>query len=383
MENSNSAWAAAASSSMSHLSHAHSSSIIRPDFVFDPTPWDAPHNGFTMGPILGRGSFGVVFSATANGLTASTLPVAVKLLRPPRSLPEAQQLEEEAQVHRYLTTLKCDAIMPLQSAHNFKSSGQRMLVMPLADGGTLLDLLLRDGPLSETAACATTKRIVTALAAMHEAGVIHRDVSAKNIVIDSRTGARLCDFGLAWDLTRPDVRDRSRPIGTPESCAPEIFGRHGSPRIYSAAGDIYALGVLAVNALAGYAPFRMERKCAEWPSGERQVFENDIPTQFRSLAWGSVWHKVSAEAKDLILRCLDKNPDKRPTANQLLNHPWLSPMTPKTFVPSDHRFNSKDSNNASTLQSEDAYIEGIAMSGSIVASDGEDNECWSPRASER
>ena len=302
--------------------------------AFDPTPWECPQHGFTMGPVLGRGSFGAVIFATKNSDT-SAAPLAIKLFPPPQSQSDAQKQDEEALVHRRLTTLGCDAIMPLLSAHFFKSSGQRMLVMPLSDCGTLLDILLRDGPLTEVNARVVIKRIITALATMHEAGVIHRDVSAKNIVLDSKGSARLCDFGLAWDLSRPDIRNRLRPIGTPESCAPEIYSRNGAQRVYSAAGDIFGLGVIAVNVLAGYAPFRSERKCANWPYGERQVFENDISTQFCSLAWGSVWQKVSTDAKELISRCLDKNPNKRPTADQLLNHSWLSP--PTTSVSSDSR----------------------------------------------
>ena len=130
--------------------------------------------------------------------------------------------------------------------------GRPYFVMELLEGHSVEDRLHRQGPLSLDEALAILGPLGEALQAAHDAGVVHRDVKASNVLVVGER-VKLLDFGTA-KLLRPDsVADvtNARPLGTPSAMAPEqIRGVAVDPR-----ADVYGLAVLAFPMLTGRLPF--------------------------------------------------------------------------------------------------------------------------------
>jgi len=130
------------------------------------------------------------------------------------------------------------------------ASGEPFVVMPEVEGETLRARLDREKKLDERDAWRALRPIAEALAAAHEAGVVHRDVKPDNVIVSS-SGAKLVDFGLARKENVPKVTATGAPIGTPTYMAPEQWWNQA----VGPAADQYALGVTLFEAIAGAPPF--------------------------------------------------------------------------------------------------------------------------------
>lgn len=190
------------------------------------------------------------------------------------------------------------------------------LVMELMKGGELLDRLRYIKFFSEREASAIMHTVVSTVNYLHQNGVVHRDLKPSNILYATETTSpealRICDFGFAKQL-RAENGLLMTPCYTANFVAPEVLKRQG----YDAACDIWSLGVLLYTLISGQTPF------ANGP--------NDTPTEilhriaeskldFRS----GTWLNVSNEAKDLVASMLHVEPHRRPTATQILQHPWIT-----------------------------------------------------------
>lgn len=120
---------------------------------------------------------------------------------------------------------------------------------------------------------------------------------------------RVCDFGLAV-RTRPD-RPMRAMVGSAYYTAPEIVNREG----YSLAVDVWSLGAALFLLLSGRVPFGQGAK------KKAQVYEAIKKEPLRLT--GSAWERVSASAKELVAGMLEREPSKRYTIEQVLEHPWL------------------------------------------------------------
>ena len=174
-------------------------------------------------------------------------PVAVKLLHSSfAGEPEAQaRFESEA---RHAAALSNENVARVydygQPAH-----GQSYLVMELIDGLSLADVLTC-GPVDAARAMDIVGQVAAGLQAAHSAGLIHRDIKA-NILFMSDGIARITDFGIAHAVGSAPLTETGMVIGTPGYLAPErIAGAAGD-----AASDLYALGIVAYECLAGVRPF--------------------------------------------------------------------------------------------------------------------------------
>lgn len=177
--------------------------------------------------------------------------VAVKVLA-------SELAEDAAYVDRFRTEARRVAalshphLVPVYHAGEDTIDGQRLLylVMPLLHE-SLEDVLQREGKLPSAEAVSLVLQIADGLQAAHEKGLIHRDVKPGNILLDAEGQALLADFGLAREVRR-DAREITRqPWGTPEYMAPEQLQGGASDQ----RADIYALGVVLYELLAGKRPF--------------------------------------------------------------------------------------------------------------------------------
>lgn len=189
------------------------------------------------------------------------------------------------------------------------------LVMELMRGGELLDRILRHKFFSEREASAVMQVIVSTVQYLHLHGVVHRDLKPSNILYATEAGnpeaLRICDFGFAKQL-RAENGLLMTPCYTANFVAPEVLKRQG----YDAACDIWSLGILLYTMLAGQTPF------ANGASDSPAQILQRISEGRVDLESGN-WVSVSTEAKDLVQKMLHLDPNRRPTASQVLQHNWI------------------------------------------------------------
>ncbi|MEV5576983.1 serine/threonine-protein kinase [Streptomyces parvus] len=176
------------------------------------------------------------------------------------------------------------------------------LVMDLIDGPDLHRYLRENGPLTPIAAALLTAQIADALAASHADGVVHRDLKPANVLLDERDGGMtpmLTDFGIARLADSPGLTRTHEFVGTPAYVAPE--SAEGRPQ--TSAVDIYGAGILLYELVTGRPPFAggtalevLHRHLSEEPRRPSTVPD-------------PLW--------TVIERCLRKDPDQRPSAENL------------------------------------------------------------------
>src|SRR6266508_1439399 len=256
--------------------------------------------GDSLGPyrleeLLGEGGMGLVFKAVreSDGET-----VALKILKLELTGDEVfrRRFEQEA---RAAAEVREPHLVPILEAG--EADGRSYLAVGYVEGDTLDERLRRDGPLG----LEETVRLVTdvgmGLDALHDKGVVHRDVKASNIIIAQQEGhAKLTDFGLAKGraytvLTRP-----GQVMGTLDYLAPELIkGRPAEP-----ASDIYALGCTVFEAVTGRTPF-----------ADKTLFQvglahlEEAPPDPASLQPG-----LSTEFSQAVLSALAKEGSDRPSS---------------------------------------------------------------------
>ena len=177
-------------------------------------------------------------------------------------------------------------------------NGQHFLTMEYIDGEDLSSLLRRIGRLPPDKALETAHQICAGLAAAHDCGLLHRDLKPANIMLDGRGRVRITDFGLA--LSSADATGRSETAGTPAYMAPEQIGK-GEASVRS---DIYSLGLVFYELFTGHLPYQANT-AIEW---RRAHLESSPRTP------SSVVKDIDPAVESAILRCLQKDPAKRPSS---------------------------------------------------------------------
>ncbi|GAA2995746.1 serine/threonine-protein kinase [Streptosporangium longisporum] len=184
------------------------------------------------------------------------------------------------------------------------------VVMRLLDGRPLSDRIA-EGPLPWAEAALIAARLATVLAVAHERGIVHRDVTAENVLLTS-TGAKLLDFGIAAFIGEDDD-DRASDYGTPPYVAPErLTGTVADP-----ASDVYALGVLLFEMLTGAPPYP-ERT---WEEIENVHREGPPPV--------AEVPGMPARIGALCQSCLLERPEARPRAQEVADGLRLALAPPR------------------------------------------------------
>ncbi|OLO33025.1 serine/threonine protein kinase [Streptomyces sp. MNU77] len=176
------------------------------------------------------------------------------------------------------------------------------LVMDLVDGPDLHRYLRENGPLTPVAASLLTAQIADALAASHADGVVHRDLKPANVLLDERDGQMhpmLTDFGIARLADSPGLTRTHEFVGTPAYVAPE--SAEGRPQ--TSAVDIYGAGILLYELVTGRPPFA--------GGTALEVLHRHLSEEPRRPS------TVPAPLWTVIERCLSKDPDRRPSAENL------------------------------------------------------------------
>jgi len=195
---------------------------------------------------IGAGGYCEVWRATD---TVLTRPVAVKLLHA-RYASQGEALARFKAEARHAGALSHENIARVYD-YGEPADGQSYLVMELVDGPSLADRLT-GRPLGARATMDLVAQVAAGLQAAHSAGLIHRDIKPANILFTSRGGVRITDFGIAHAVGSTPLTSTGMVMGTPGYIAPErVSGAQAGP-----ASDLYALGIVAYECLAGSQPFR-------------------------------------------------------------------------------------------------------------------------------
>jgi serine/threonine protein kinase/tetratricopeptide (TPR) repeat protein len=278
-------------------------STVAAEVPVDPLVGRTFDDKYRLDARLGEGGMGTVYRATHLLIDR---PVAIKVLN-------ERFVTDEAAQERFSREARAAGRLQHTNAVSVTDFGRTQdglvyIVMELLEGRSLRDLLAREAPLDNARAVSLMLQISAAVAAAHEAGIIHRDLKPGNIFVVQRKHAppiiKVLDFGIAKLATEADGREVKNitqtgvMIGTPRYMSPEqCDGAELTP-----ASDVYSLGVILYEMLAGTTPFSGPTPLAvalkhssEKPRPPRE-FVNTIPQAL----------------EDVVLRALEKKADDRP-----------------------------------------------------------------------
>mmetsp|Transcript_23459 Transcript_23459/g.55251 ORF Transcript_23459/g.55251 Transcript_23459/m.55251 type:complete len:432 (+) Transcript_23459:280-1575(+) len=237
---------------------------------------------------------------------------------------DKQMIEERfhgmmEQFHTEIEALRAlDHPSIIQLLDVFISEEKIFIVMELMEGGELFDYVVQKGTLTEDEASDIVRKVTSAMVYMHSQNIVHRDLKPENLLLRRKPNGpqdsvdvKIIDFGLSKCMTEPVAQSF---LGTRGYLAPEMLQR----RDYTKAVDTWALGVIVFVLLCGCLPF--DDDSATVPSDDlvRAKFVLRFPRWAKNL---------SPSAKDLLSHLLDVNPSRRYTAEQALDHPWVTGKT--------------------------------------------------------
>jgi len=175
------------------------------------------------------------------------------------------------------------------------------LVMEFVAGGELFDRIVEQDSYSEKEAATVIRQITSIVQFVHSKNVVHRDLKPENLLYADKAGTelKLCDFGLADTIDDNELL--TAIVGSTTYMAPEVAKGMG----YDKSVDLYSIGVILYILPCGYPPFEPEAG----------IIDLEFPVK--------EWSEMSKSVIELITTLLSGESTRRPTATQLLQHPWI------------------------------------------------------------
>jgi serine/threonine protein kinase len=263
--------------------------------------------------LLGQGGMGLVYLARDPGLKRD---VAVKVLAP--------EAAADANAHkRFIREAQAAAavahpnVVAIHQVGELQASGAPYFVMQYVEGRTLEQEFPRGTPAAEPTARRIVAEIAAALAAAHARDVVHRDIKPSNVMLDPQSGrAIVVDFGISAAAVRTPGATNTRltaqgiSLGTPRYMSPE----QAEGGELDGKTDVYSLGLIAFELLTGRPVFETK--------GAMALIAAHINTPPPRLA--ELRPEIDPAFADIVQRCLEKHPDGRPTAQDIVQ--LLQPM---------------------------------------------------------
>ena len=256
-------------------------------------------NRFELDREIGAGGMSRVFLGRDEILDR---PVAVKILRKQYGGTDiGARFQREG---RTAARLSHPVVVRVYDAGESEFEGHEVsyIVMEYVPGGDLKDLIREHESLPGPRLAAIGERVAAALAYAHERGIVHRDIKPHNILLDERGAPRLTDFGIARALDATQATRTGAYLGTAVYSPPEqLKGEKVTPK-----SDVYSLGVTLYEAAIGELPFTG----STLEIANQHVGSEPVPPTQRGA-------DLNEDLEALILSCLAKDPDARPTAEAL------------------------------------------------------------------
>ncbi|HEX8928271.1 MAG TPA: serine/threonine-protein kinase, partial [Actinomycetota bacterium] len=244
---------------------------------------------------IGQGGMGVVWRAQDTLLGRE---VAIKEVRLPPTIPDSERSSMRARVlreARAAARLNHPGVVTLYDVIN--EQGHAFIVMELINAPTLAQVVAQQGPLEPRRAARIGAQVAAALAAAHQAGIVHRDVKPANVMVLGDS-ARLTDFGIARVKGDPKLTSTGLIVGSPAYMAPEqASGAAAGPE-----ADLWGLGATLYYAVEGRPPFERDGQIAILTA-----VVNDAPRA----------PERAGELAPVIVALLSKDPAQRPSAAEL------------------------------------------------------------------
>ncbi|XP_022760229.1 mitogen-activated protein kinase kinase kinase YODA-like [Durio zibethinus] len=267
----------------------------------------SPGSRWKKGRLLGRGTFGDVYLGFNSESGEMCAMKEVTLFSDDAKSKECvQQLAQEIML---LSCLRHQNIVQYYGSETV--DGKLYIYLEYVSGGSICKLLKEYGQFGESAIRNYTQQILSGLAYLHAKNTVHRDIKGANILVDPNRRVKLVDFGMAKHIT-----GSSCPLslkGSPYWMAPEVIKNSNG---YNLAVDIWSLGCTVLEMATTKPPWsQYEGAAAMFKIG----YSKELP---------AIPDSLSDEGKDFVRQCLKRNPLHRPTAAQLLEHPFVKNAAP-------------------------------------------------------
>ncbi|CAG8521280.1 14813_t:CDS:2, partial [Acaulospora colombiana] len=265
---------------------------------------------------IGYGASAIVYGAIYRPLNKT---VAVKMID--LDYFERDQIDEVRRETQLMSLSKHPNILRVYCS--FVNESKLFIVTPYMSAGSCSDIMKTAYPdgFEETVIATILKQALQGLDYLHKHGQIHRDVKAGNLLVDEDGTVLLADFGVSSSLIEGgDKKSRKTFVGTPCWMAPEVM--EGAEYDYKA--DIWSFGITSLELATGHAPF------AKYPPLKviMVTIQNEPPTLDRD----ATKHKYASSFKEMIDKCLQKDPTKRPTTEKLLAHAFFKQARKKDYL---------------------------------------------------
>lgn len=270
-------------------------------------------NVFISHEKLGQGGFAAVYRVTHKN---TNKVYAMKVISKERYTSSngnssLEKLKNEIQIQK---TLNHPNIV--QSRISFSDDSNYYIALEYCPGKTIREYLKNNsqGRLSEPETRKILKDVINGLVFLHNRHIIHHDLKLENFIIGSDGRVKIADFGLA--TFHKDDEDKNLSIcGTPNYMSPEILLKKDKGNGF--ASDVWAIGITAYTLLTGKAPFSGISREIVYEKIKNCVF--NFPSSIQ----------ISYEAREFIKSILKFDPSKRPTASELLIHPFIKKYDPE------------------------------------------------------
>ncbi|CAM9001885.1 unnamed protein product [Rhodiola kirilowii] len=262
---------------------------------------------YELGRLLGTGTFAKVYHARnlQNGKS-----VAMKVVGKEKVI----KVGMTEQVKREISVMKMVKHPNIVELHEVMASKSKIyFAMELVRGGELFSKIAK-GRLREDVARVYFQQLISAVDFCHSRGVYHRDLKPENLLLDDDGNLKVTDFGLSA-FTEHLKQDGllHTTCGTPAYVAPEVIGKKGYD---GAKADLWSCGVILYVLLAGFLPFQDDNLVSMY----RKIYRGD----FKCPPW------FSSEARRLVTKLLDPNPNTRITSSKIIESSWFRKSIPKS-----------------------------------------------------